>query len=290
MNHKVNILFLLVLTLLCFCVQFAEAAGDDDKVTVYVTVTANSTSEEKPTMTMDEDLETPTTSVEDTPEYKSFQNALNLVDDNECLDHLIIISLNLFHANEVKSEGTCQNSYSNALNRYRKEKPCSDNKQLQRVVEYMDAHIQLLCQTYESGTSDITDPFINDSNTKMCPLSNYLKSNYTRFHEQLLKSCKKITEKNQTDTLEGHCLNGILSNYKKMEKIQVKLDDKYKKTYTYSANNATITFKMDINETIFDELKDKCKLYALTSGSIVTMAISLTTIFIFSLFVTFINI
>jgi len=127
-----------------------------------VTVTANSTSEEKPTTVVD-DLETPTVSVDDLEEYKSFVKALDQVDDNQCLDHLIVISLNLFHANEVKPEGaTCDNSYSDALNRYRKEKPCSNNRQLQYVADYMDAQIQLLCHSYETGNSDLTDTFVKE--------------------------------------------------------------------------------------------------------------------------------
>jgi len=283
----VNKLFLLVLALLCFRIQFVEAKESDDKVTVYVTVTANSTSEEKPTTVVD-DLETPTIKVEELEEYKNFDQALHQVDDNQCLDHLIIISLNLFHANEVKKE--CNNEHSASLNRYRKEKPCSSNKQLQHVVDYMDTQIQLLCHTYESGTSDFAENLTKETKTEICPLSNYLKTNYTRFHEELMKSCKKITQKNQTDTPEGHCLSSVLSSYKKMENIQMKLNDKNKDAYTYKANNITITFKMDINETIFEDLKSHCKLYALTSGSIVSMAISFTTILLFSLFIIFINI
>jgi len=285
--NKINIVFLLVFLLICW----VGKVHSKDK-TIYVTVTVNSTNEEKPTTVADE-IEIPTVDVEETEEYKHFEQALDQAEGDDCLYYLNIISLNLFHAHKI-GNSDCENRYYDSLKKLRNEKPCSDNGQAQYVAEYMDTQIKLLCHTYDTGKK-LTESLLPVK--EMCPIIHHLKTNYTKYHEELFEGCDKIQKNNLSlDTLEdsknrdAYCINEILKNYSEMKDIHDKLHDENKEKFTYKSKNETISFKMNITNALFDEIKNNCPTYSnLMSGGIISMTISLTTILIFSLFIMFIN-
>jgi len=297
MDNKINSVFLLVVVLL-FCWVGKVYSKDSEEVTVYVTVTANSTTEEDPTTTVEEEIEKPTIEVEDTDEYKDFVKALSQTEDDDCLYHLIIISLNFFHANEIE-DSTCENRYFDALNHLRDEKPCEgkNNNQLQYIVDYMDAQIQLLCQTYDDESDlELTVTDFSTKIEKRCPLINHLKTNYTKYYDELFKECKKVGNvTDETDDPQASCITNILKNYKKMQIALNNLDDEHKEKVVYKSNNETITFKWNItsSSSLFEDLENrsKCPFYSkLTSDSVVSMTISLTAIIFFSFLFLFIHI
>jgi len=296
MDNKKNSVFLLVVVVLLFCWVGNVYSKDSEEVTVYVTVTANSTIEEEPTTTVvEEEIEKPTIEVEDTDEYKNFVKALSQTENDDCLYHLIIISLNFFHANEIE-DSTCENRYYDSLNHLREKKPCKDKDiQLQYIVDYMDAQIQLLCQTYDEGSElELTD--FSTKTEKRCSLINHLKTNYTRYYDELFKECVKANNvTDEIDDPQASCITDILGHYKEMQIALNKLDDEHKEKVIYKSSNETITFKWNItsSSSLFEDLenKSKCPFYSkLTSDSVVSMTLSLTTILIFSFLFLFIHI
>jgi len=285
--NQINIVFILVFLLFCW----VGKVYSKDK-TIYVTVTVNSTNEAKPT-SVAEEIEIPTVDVEDTEEYKHFEKALDQAEGDDCLYYLNIISLNLFHANKI-GNSDCENKYYDPLKSLKNKNPCSDKGQVQYVAEYMNAQINLLCHTYDTGKK-FTESLLPVK--EMCPIIHHLKTNYTKYHDVLFEGCSKIEEDNiDLDSIDSskypniYCINEILKDYSEMENIRGKLNNEYKEKFTYESKNETISFKMNITNALFDELEKKCPLYSsIKSSGVVSMAISLSTVLIFSLFIMFIN-
>jgi hypothetical protein len=267
-----------------------------DDVTVYVTVSANSTNEE-PTTTIEE-IPTPTTLVEDTEEYKRFENALPQTTDDDCTYHAYIVGLNLFHANKIGNTD-CENRYSDSLKDLRELNPCknearnSDDIQFSYAIQVLDANIRLLCSQYEAGNhTDYIDEITMQpkKNLKLCPILNLAKTDYTKFQEELIQGC---SNKNLTDEdPESVCINGILKNYREMQVARSKLKQEYKEKITHiGKHNETITLRLNVTDSLFDLLSDKCPQFdkiESISGAI-SNTISLATILIYSIFIIYIN-
>jgi len=281
--NKVNILFLLVIVL-CW---IGKVQSQEKKE-----ATSGTPTKEEPANATKKVQETQEVDIKETDEYKRFIKALENTKDNACLDHLIILALNLFHANQTDIVN-CNNSYDEKLKSYRKTQPCKENKnkKYQYAVEYMDNHIQLLCHEY-APNKNVTDVFLEGENKKLCPLINTLKSsNSTVYEESLIKSCKNASNSTLTDGTDYGCTNNMLKNYKTMEDIYVNKLKKDQSIYIdfKKDHNVTLNFKIDFDESIYEKLNscDHYK-YEITAGA-VSISISFTTILIFSIFIIFIN-
>ncbi|ORX49695.1 hypothetical protein BCR36DRAFT_583761 [Piromyces finnis] len=288
MVHKYSIIVILVF----LCCYFVKVSSED--VTVYVTVTANSTKEEA-TTTIESEISTPTVDVEKTEDYLHFEDALSQTND-DCMKHAYVVSLNLFHVNVVSNDNDiCKNKYFDALENFRKLNPCGDT-QFSYGIRYLDANIQLLCNEYKTGNHTILEDTGmstgNEEKGKLCPIIHYLKTNYTKFQEELIIGCKQnnVTANDPTNT----CIDGILKNYREMQNYRSKLNSENRKSITYDqGNNETVTIKINNTNTdeIFDLLSNKCPKYVNINdiSSAMSITISFTTILIFSLFIVFIN-
>jgi len=283
--NKVNILLLLVIVLFCWVgkVQSKDEAKSE---------TSGKSTKTEPTNAPKDDKSVPIIDITETAEYKNFEKALENTNEDACLDHLIIISLNLLRANQT-GISHCEDKYAEKLVNYRKTKPCKEkSNRYQYAAEYMDNHIQLLCHEYDSN-KDLIESGIKGEGKILCPLINTLKSNNsTLYQTTLLESCNSA----RNTTTNGSCINNILQNYKNMEDLFTnphKLNGEHSITYESSNNDVTITFNIDYDVELYNALNSKetgCKHYQndITAGAVST-TISFTTILLFSMFIIFIN-
>jgi hypothetical protein len=273
---KFNVIFLIILFCSIIKVRSEEEDDDKDKTTIYVTVTANSTTEEA-TPTKDETIPTSTVEIEKLPEYIKFEDALKQTED-QCMKHVYVVSLNLFHANQIGNVD-CGNGHFSSLESLRKAKPCKNNPKLQYAIEYMDANIRLMCHTYSTGTYT----YEGKQEKKLCPIIQLMKTNYTKYEENLFDGCKK------NDT----CIEDILKDYKSIERIRTKLkeidNDDEKVSYKINGGNETVFFKMNITDSIFKQLESKCPTYINITSSALSVTISFSTLIAFSIFMIFIG-
>ncbi|KAG4082849.1 hypothetical protein H8356DRAFT_277789 [Neocallimastix lanati (nom. inval.)] len=280
--QKINILFLIVVLFCCFVrVHSKEEVKEKEKevVTVYVTVSANSTQPEEATSTIEEDAPTPTVDVDKLPEYIKFEEVLQQTED-QCMKHVYVVSLNLFYANQIGNVD-CENGHYGSLENLRKLKPCKSNPKLQYAIDYMDANFRLMCHTISTGSHTYEGKDVK----KLCPIIQYMKTNYTKYEENLFTDCKK------NDT----CVFEILRNYKEIQNIRTKLksvnDDNDEKV-SYHINNRTekVSFQMNITDSFFENLEKNCPAFKnIITSDALTLSISFSTIFIFSLFIIFIG-
>jgi len=271
-HNKINTLLLLVLLFCYFEKAYSAGEKEDEKVkTIYVTVTGNSTNQEEATSTIEELVPTKTVEVESLPEYIKFEEALEQSED-ECMRSIYVVSLNLFYANQINTEG-CDNGHFNALKSYRKAKPCKDTK-YQLAVDYMDANFRLLCHTRSTGTYT----YEGKMGKELCPILNVMKTNMTKYEELLFKDC------NTNDT----CVYDILSSYKEIKRIRKDLSEVTSniEEITYKRNeNETVVFKMNITDSFFERVETNCPIFkTISESNALHVSISISTVLIFSLF------